>query len=313
MNRRIQILFVLLSIWALTVRAQWDVQFSDFTTLRSYYNPAVSGTDGKLNVALAYSVQMGGYDNAPQTMLVEADMPVWFLSARHGMGLSFYSDNASIFSTTKIGLQYAYNMKLSKKGRLAIGVTGGMLRAKAEKGKIELEDNSDPAFPSSSQDGNKIDLGTGLYYYHPKMWLGASAQHLLAPTLILGETNEVELKRMFYLMGGCNIKFKNSLISIQPAFLVQSDFDMWREDVQCKVLYEKDEKKFYGGVGYSPKKSVTLLIGGVFHGISLGYSYQLYTEGIGAIRGSHEAVLSYQTDLDMFKKGRNKHQSVRWL
>lgn len=313
MNRRIQVLFVLMSVWVLTARAQWDVQFSDFTTLRSFYNPAVSGTDGKLNVAAAYSVQMGGYDDAPQTMYVGADMPVWFLSARHGMGMSFFSDNAAIFSTTKIGLQYAYNLKMGKMGRLAVGVAGGMLRAKAEKGKIELEDNSDPAFPSSSQNGNKIDLGTGLYYYHPRMWVGASAQHLLAPSIFLGETNEVELKRMFYLMGGYNIKFKNSLISLQPAFLVQSDLDMWREDVQCKVMYEKDEKKFYGGVGYSPNTSVTLLIGGVFHGISLGYSYQLYTGGLGAIRGSHEAVLSYQTDLDMFKKGRNKHQSVRWL
>ena len=114
-------------------------------------------------------------------------------------------------------------------------------------------------------------------------------------------------------MGGCNIKFKNSLISLQPAFLVQSDFAAWREDVQCKVMYEKNEKKFYGGVGYSPNTSATLLLGGVFHGIKLGYSYQLYTGGVGAVNGSHEAVLSYQTDLDMFKKGRNKHQSVRWL
>ena len=313
MNRRFQVLFVLLSACVLTLRAQWDVQFTDFTTLRSYYNPAVSGTDGKLNVAATYSVQMGGYDDAPQSLFVGMDLPAWFLSARHGVGVSFFTDNAAIFSSTKIGLQYAYNRKLGKKGRLAIGVAGGMLSAKAEKNKMELEDNSDPAFPSASQIGNKIDLSGGLYYYHPKMWFGISGQHLLAPTIHLGQTNDLELKRVFYLMGGCNIKFKNSLISLQPAFLVQSDFAAWREDVQCKVMYEKNEKKFYGGVGYSPNTSATLLLGGVFHGIKLGYSYQLYTGGVGAVNGSHEAVLSYQTDLDMFKKGRNKHQSVRWL
>ena len=164
MNRRFQVLFVLLSACVLTLRAQWDVQFTDFTTLRSYYNPAVSGTDGKLNVAATYSVQMGGYDDAPQSLFVGVDLPAWFLSARHGVGVSFFTDNAAIFSSTKIGLQYAYNLKLGKKGRLAIGVAGGMLSAKAEKNKMELEDNSDPAFPSASQKGNKIDLGGGLYY-----------------------------------------------------------------------------------------------------------------------------------------------------
>ena len=306
-------MWVLVATFSVVARAQWDVQFSDYTALKSFYNPAASGTDGMMNVNAVYSMQQAGYDDNPATLYVGADLPVYFLSPRHGVGLSFFNDNAFIFSTTKIGLQYAYNVKLSKKGRLAIGFQGGLLTETVNGSGVEKEDNSDPAFPSSEMKGNKVDLATGLYYYHPKMWLGVSAQHLLAPTLVLGERNEVEVPRMFYLMGGCNIKIKNSLIRIQPSFLVQSDLDSWREDVQCKVAFEKDEKKFYGGVGYSPETSVTFLLGGVFHGISLGYSYQLYTSGIGLINGSHEVVLGYQTDLDLFKKGRNKHKSVRWL
>lgn len=306
-------MWVFIATFSVVARAQWDVQFSDYTALKSFYNPAASGTDGMMNVSAVYSMQQAGYDDNPATLYVGADLPVYFLSPRHGVGLSFFNDNAFIFSTTKIGLQYAYNVKLSKKGRLAIGFQGGLLTETVNGSGVEKEDNSDPAFPSSEMKGNKVDLATGLYYYHPKMWLGVSAQHLLAPTLVLGERNEVEVPRMFYLMGGCNIKIKNSLIRIQPSFLVQSDLDSWREDVQCKVAYEKDEKKFYGGVGYSPETSVTFLLGGVFHGISLGYSYQLYTSGIGLINGSHEVVLGYQTDLDLFKKGRNKHKSVRWL
>ena len=53
------------------VHAQWDVQFTDFTTLRAYYNPAVSGTDGLLDVSIAYSMQMVGYDGAPKTCMQE--------------------------------------------------------------------------------------------------------------------------------------------------------------------------------------------------------------------------------------------------
>lgn len=313
MNHRIWTSIVLLVACSLAVRAQWDVQFSDYTALKSFYNPAVSGTDGRLNVAATYSTQTVGYDDAPNTIYVGADLPVYFLNPHHGAGLSFFSDNAGIFTTTRIGLQYAYNLKVSQKGRLAVGVLGVMMSEKISSESLNIEENNDPAFPTSGAKGNKIDMGVGLYFYHPKLWLGASAQHLLAPTILMDRRYELEVPRMYYLMGGCNIKLKNTLLSLQPSFLVQSNMDRWREDVQCKVAYEKDEKRFYGGVGYSPNTSVTFLVGGMFHGINVGYNYQMYTSGVGLINGSHELVVGYQTDLDLFKKGRNKHKSVRWL
>lgn len=303
----------LLTACVSVARAQWDVQFSDYTALKSFYNPAVSGTDGKLNVAAVYSMQMVGYDDSPSTLYVGADAPVYFLSPRHGAGVSFFNDHFGMFTTTRIGLQYAYNIKVGRKGRLAIGFQGTLMSAKMDPSSVKLETNNDPAFPSSSVDGNKVDMGAGLYYYHPKLWAGASAQHLAAPTIVLGDRNELEVSRMYYLMGGCNIKLKSSLLTLQPSFLVQSDFTMWREDVQCKVVYEREARKFFGGLGYSPGKSVTFLLGGMFHGVNLAYNYQMYTSGVGVINGSHELVVGYLTDLDLFKKGRNKHKSVRWL
>lgn len=313
MTRRILSTLIALLMLTGTVRAQWDVQFSDFTALKSYYNPAVSGTDGLLNFAGTYSMQMVGYKGAPSTMYVGADCPVYFLSPRHGAGLSLYSDKIGMFSTTKISVQYAFNMKMGKKARLAAGVQGAMLSAAIDPTGVELEESSDDAFPSSKVNGSRFDLGAGVYYYHPMFFVGLSGQHLMSPTIEMGERNEISISRAFYLMGGCNINIKNTLLSIAPAFLVQTDLQSWREDVQCKVYYKYDEKKLYAGIGYSPKISTTFMIGGVFNGISAGYSYQLYTSGIGAQNGSHEIVVGYQTNLDLFKKGRNKHKSVRWL
>ena len=313
MAKRILTFVMVWSICTFAVNAQWDVQFSDFTRLKSFYNPAVSGVDGKLNVSGAYSMQFAGYEGAPSTMYVGADIPVYFLSPRHGAGVSLMSDNIGMFSTQKINLQYAYNMKVGKKSRLSIGVQGAVLSEEIDPTDVELEDASDPAFPASTAKGSGFDLGAGLYFIHPKFWGGLSAQHLLSPVLEVGERYEVEMSPMYYLMGGCNIKLNNPLLSLQPSFMVQTDLQSWREDVQCKLTYEFEEKKFFGGLGYSPNTSVTFLLGGDFHGISLGYSYQLYTSGVGIQNGSHELVLSYQTELDLFKKGRNKHKSVRFL
>ena len=57
----------------------------------------------------------------------------------------------------------------------------------------------------------------------------------------------------------------------------------------------------------------TVLIGGKFHGIVLGYSYEIYTSAINPGNGSHEIFIGYQMDLNLQKKGRNMHKSVRVL
>ncbi len=313
MARRFLMIMTVWAVFSCMVRAQWDAQFSDYTRLQSYYNPAVVGVDGKLNVNGAFSMQMVGYEGAPVTMFFGAHLPVYFLGPRHGAGVTLLNDQIGMFTTQKISLQYAYNFKIGKKIKVAAGVQGSMLSETIDPGDIELEDSSDPAFPSSEAKGSGFDVGAGLYVLHPMFWGGISAQHLTSPVLEIGERHEVEISPMYYLMGGCNIKIKNTFLSLQPSFLVQTDFMSWREDVQCKLTYDYQEKKLFGGVGYSPNTSVTFLVGGDFHGVSLGYSYQMYTSGVGYGNGSHELVVSYQTDLDLFKKGRNKHKSVRFL
>ena len=95
--------------------------------------------------------------------------------------------------------------------------------------------------------------------------------------------------------------------------MVQSDMQSWREDVNLKVEYTYNEKKMWAGINYSPDISVAFMLGGNFHGISLGYSYQMYTSGINMANGTHELVLSYQAELDLFKKGHNRHKAVRVL
>jgi len=56
-----------------------------------------------------------------------------------------------------------------------------------------------------------------------------------------------------------------------------------------------------------------VLIGGNFHGVHLGYSYEIYTSAISAKNGSHELFVGYQTELNLYKKGRNLHKTVRLL
>ena len=66
-------------------------------------------------------------------------------------------------------------------------------------------------------------------------------------------------------------------------------------------------------MNYAPQHSVALFVGGMFHGVDLSYSYEANTSGMGFGAGQHEVTLGYRLELNLGKKGRNLHRSVRYL
>ena len=129
----------------------------------------------------------------------------------------------------------------------------------------------------------------------------------------MGETNEIDIAATYYLTGGYNIRLRNPFLTIHTSALGRTDGVAWRADVTARLKYAYEKRVMYAGLSYSPNNSVTVLIGGDFHGIHLGYSYEVYTSAISLGNGSHELFVGYQTDLNIGKKGRNLHKSVRIL
>ncbi len=300
---------------SLGARAQFDAAFTNSWALQSFYNPAAAGADGLLNVQGAYSMQMVGFEGAPATMFVGADMPAFFLGPQHGMGLGFMNDKAAAFTTKKIYAQYAYQLKLFG-GRLGIGLRGGLLNEGFDGSKLDVIDANDPSFASSQVTGNAFDLDVGLRYAYKELWYaGVSAMHCLGPSMTMGDDKlyEVNVDPTLYLTGGYNLRFRQPQFALHLDAILRTDLLAWRGDLTARLAYDGSKGKMYGGVMYSPTNSVGVLLGFNFHGVNIGYSYEIYTTGIGALHGSHELVLGYQTDLNLFKKGKNLHKSVRLL
>ena len=153
----------------------------------------------------------------------------------------------------------------------------------------------------------------GLYYKANDWYVGASVLHLNSPRVELGETNELNIPATYYLTGGYNIRLNNPFLIIHTSALGRTDGTAWRADVTGRLKYEHEKRLLYAGLSYSPANSVTVLLGGNFHGIHVGYSYEIYTSAISPGNGSHELFVGYQTELDLYKKGRNLHKSVRIL
>jgi type IX secretion system PorP/SprF family membrane protein len=293
--------------------AQQEASFAHYWAMEPSFNPGAVGKESKLNVAGAYNMSFGGYEHNPKTMYIAADMPLRFLNTMHGVGIQLLNDEIGLFTHKRILVQYAYKFRMLG-GTLSIGVQGGMLNEGFKGSEVVLPDEeTDPAFVTTDVNGSAMDVSTGLYYQRKSWYLGFSALHLTAPSVDLGDKSVFDISRMFYLTGGYNIRLRNPFFTIHPTVLGRTDGTAYRVDMTARVKYTHDRKMLYAGVGYSPTNSVTAMVGGNFHGICLGYSYEMFTSGTGMGNGCHELFVGYQMDLNFVKKGRNRHQSVRIL
>ena len=276
------------------------------------FNPASVGKEDKLNVVVAYAMQFAGYEHNPKTMYAAADMPFYAMKTYHGVGAQLINDDIGLFSHKRLDLQYAYKRMLLG-GMLSAGIQVSLLSESFNGSKVEMNDSGDPAIPTSDITGTGFDLSAGLYYSHKDWYAGVSALHFNSPRVELGETNELDISSTYYLTGGYNIRLRNPFLTIHTSVLGRTDGVAWRADMTGRLKYSHEKKVMYAGLSYSPTNSVTVLIGGNFHGIHLGYSYEVYTSAINIGNGSHELFVGYQTDLNLYKKGRNLHKSVRYL
>ena len=319
MNTMKRLVFITLSLCLMLsarVHAQSDAHFNYFVEVENFYNPAAMNRDGRANVAGSLSMQMAGYTNAPVSMFIGANTALPFDKLRHAVGVGLFNETLGLFTNRRLLFDYSYKIGM-KKGWMNIGVQGGVMSQEFNGGKLKMENQNDPAFPTGQERGTTADLGAGVLYVRDIWYVGASAQHINYPHVEFGKnqgkTAQMDIKPTLYLTGGCNIALKNPLISVQPCFLVESDLDFCRVDMSLRGTYSYDATTFYLGATYSPGTSVSVLAGGKVKGVLIGYAYEFYTNGVGALNGSHDLMVSWQTDVDLFKKGKNVHKSVRYL
>jgi type IX secretion system PorP/SprF family membrane protein len=272
--------------------------------------------DSRMNVVGSLAMQMAGYTNAPVSMYIGANTAIPFGKLRNSVGVGLFNETIGLFTNRRLLFDYAYKAVIGK-GWMNIGVQAGVMSEEFNGGKLKTETPNDPAFPTGNERGTVGDLGAGILYVRGEWWAGASAQHLNFPHVELGKTEgkitEMDIKPTLYLTSGCNIGLRNPLLSVQPCFLVESDLDFYRVDLSVRGSYMFDSTLLYAGVTYSPGISVTAMVGGKVMDVLIGYAYEFYTSGVGALNGSHDLMISWQTDVDFFKKGKNVHKSVRYL
>jgi len=316
-------LSILLILFAIGFTKAQDPTFAQFYQFRTYLNPAATGSEKGLNVAMIYKNQWNYVPGGFNTYGISAD--VQSARASSGFGVTAYRNvEAKTLQTNYVSASYAYIAKISKNINLHIGVNAAFLNKSLDRSRLIFTDQLDPevgVIPGGSSTNlvlrkvNMFDLDAGVllrfrYNIHKHAVhnsLGFSVHHLTRPDESFENISTripmrftVNYGAMFPVSRG---KYKRNVdFYISPVF----KFD-YQEKLQVyNAGMFATFKPVYAGVMYQLNKYSNnssqglIFIGGVdwdlgkddFMTMNVGYSYQLDFTGVTSkSRGQHEVTI----------------------
>jgi len=257
-------------------------------------NPAVAGGTGNICATALMRQQWTGFDGAPKTGLINLQGPINTINS--GLGLSVYYDQLGQEKSTIARLHYAYHFKVGSQSTFSAGIYAGMSGRALDGRWIAIDPVADDnAIPTSGKSASGFDLGAGLYYKSPKMWLGISSTQL--PETELSDVS-IKNKRHYYVQAGYDWAIGgNKKYTLQPSVLLKSDASSTQLDIGALFLYDD---MLWIGASYRTEDAIAPMIGYQHKFpkgdsmLRLGYSYDVTTSELkNYSSGGHEVMLSY--------------------
>ncbi len=286
-----------------TASAQQDLMLSQEIFSRVNKNPAATGNTNDVDIFLHGRVQWAGVDNGPRTGVL--NVTNYVDKIKSGMGFTCAYDKMGVaHSTTNMKLVYAYQLDLSDKYVLSLGVGAGINIGYFDLYQNTVDDYSEVGTSTLLGDNEtevSPDFDFGAELSNPYWTLGASITHLTK-----NEMTTFESERHYYLYG-------TSLIPLCPKWeLAPTVSYMHRNktnvmEIGSLAFYDRF---LWGGItlrpdlneGFNPSMLI-MTLGVEWNKFRFGYSYDLglgSNERIGA--STHEVILSYGIDKTKWKK-----------
>lgn len=319
-NSHIVLIIAMLLTASVGLKAQQVPIFTNHANSYAYANAGFAGMSEGINLLGIYRQQWAGFvdsdgnDIAPQTFLLTGDMPIRALHG--GVEFSVMQDKLGFENNINVGLGYSFHVDLGG-STLGIGVAATLLNRTVDFSKLNPNNASDPILQGLGEESAMmVDANLGLFWQMPEsFYVGVSVVNILETmSQALGENSESSASfttdRTFYAVAGYPFQFEDMpLFTFIPSVSVMSNLASTQLNASARVVYNN---LFSLGVNYRPQESVGLMAGLTIKDITVVYSYDINTMGLGVVPGSHEIGLSYCFKLDLDRTPRD-YRSVRYL
>lgn len=301
---------LLLSCIGFESNAQQDPMYTHYMYNTLSINPAYAGSRDALTITGLHRSQWVDFKGAPMTQTLTLHSPI---ANKHiGLGLGVTNDKIGPVNNTSIMGSFAYRMQVSKRSKLALGLSGGVSLLQANLSDLELDQQNDVAFQNNLSNRTTPIFGVGIYYSRERFYVGASVPNLIQSdysTIQNGAiVNGQSHRHYFFTMGGV-IKMGEDL-DFKPTTLVKvTDGAPAQADVTASFIIRK---KLLLGAMYRTGDAVGALVGfNISEQFHIGYSFD-WSHGLRTAKynqGSHEIVLRY----DFIFGSKNQIHSPRYF
>jgi type IX secretion system PorP/SprF family membrane protein len=305
------IIFVMiLALHSGIIQAQQAPLFTHYMYNTLLVNPAYAGSRGALTMTALHRSQWVSFKGAPLTQTLTLHSPV--RNQYNGLGLSIMNDKIGPTNNTAVSGSYAYIMTLSKKSKLALGLSAGINIYQADLNSLLLDEPYDPVFLGNIQNHLTPNFGFGVYYYRERFYAGLSAPYLLensyaTVTLDNGNLLTSNERRHYYFITGAMFNLSHEL-ALKPTLLVKATAAApIQADLTATFIIME---KLLVGAMYRTGDAAGILAGvNVSDQFTIGYSFDfsLGLETSKYNKGSHEIMVRY----DFIYPGKRQVQSPR--
>ncbi len=255
-----------------------------------HYSPAYVGSTNYHEVSFFNRSQWVGFKDAPRNFYLNFHGS-FKNRAKHGYGVQILSEQTGLLSRTGIYVNYGYQIKMSKKWKMGLGVRPGFVQYRIRLYDAVVADAGDPIFTGNTYSGNAFDVNAGFRLYSDKFEFSGGIDHLIGKDLNLSSYNQ-NLQFHYTLMTSYKFQFRKNW-ELRPAVLFRYTKPV---PSQLSILAQLSYKdKFFGGLNFRTNDAI-----GIFLGIRLknrlsityGYDYS-YTKIRKYSAGSHEVGISF--------------------
>lgn len=314
---------LLLLFFSNQVQAQ-DPQFSQYYAAPMYLNPGLIGINQRGSIGVNYRNQWPAIDATFETYSFYTAYNFEDYNSSAGIIVTKDREGIAGLQSTSIGLQYAYQVRLTDKWTFRPGIELAYYWRDADFSRLTFGDQFDETGqvnPATTEVFNSdfasrfFDMSFGGVIFNPSAWLGYSVHHLLEPNQSLIDESS-PLPRKFSLHGGYKIPFsavsvraqrstKGRERSFTPSFnyrqqdkFKQLDLGVYftLEPVLLGIWYRGVPIDGLKGIGNN--ESIITMIGLSKNDFTVGYSFDYTISGLGiGTGGAHEISLTYAFSL----------------
>ncbi len=308
--KKIFIYTTVILLWAVTLKAQQDPQYSHYMFSNVANNPGAAGMDGLISANLISHDQWIGWDGAPKTRLLSVDAPFNLFNIDQGAALTICDDRLGFEKNFNAKLAYSFHKAIGA-GKLGIGVDLGILNKAIDTDSLKYPDGTDENVFGDSPNKTAFDIGAGAFFIYENLYTGLSMTHINRPTLVYGASGKYKLKSHYSLTAGYNMLLSNTLIEMVPSFLIKTDITTAQFDINLLFKYNK---KTWAGVSYRNKDAVVLFAGtSIINNVKIGLAYDITISKMqSGSNGTIEVYVGYSFYFERTPKVQ-QYRSVRFL